>query len=47
VTFSGLGQRAASWVLELGVLTAHLRQAARDQAGLVALVTRPGSAPTL
>ncbi len=47
VAFSGLGQRAASWVLELGVLTAHLRQAARDRAGLVALVTKPGGGPRL
>jgi hypothetical protein len=47
VAFSGLGQRAASWVLELGVLTAHVRQAARDKAALVALVTRPSSGPAL
>ncbi|QRN95816.1 hypothetical protein JRI60_43360 [Archangium violaceum] len=43
VTFSGLGQRSASWIQELGVLTSHLREAAREQAGLVTLVTRPVS----
>ncbi|HEX8823438.1 MAG TPA: hypothetical protein VF794_26160 [Archangium sp.] len=39
VAFSGLGQRAASWIQELGVLTSHVSEAAQAQAGLVALVT--------
>jgi hypothetical protein len=38
--FSGLGPRSASWLQELGVLTSHVRDAAREQAGLVTLVTR-------
>lgn len=38
VAFSGLGPRASSWVQELGVLMSHVRQAALEKAGLVALV---------
>jgi hypothetical protein len=36
--FSGLGERAAAWVQELGVLLAHVREAAHGDAGLVMLV---------
>jgi hypothetical protein len=37
VAFSGLGQRASSWIQELGVLVSHVREAAQHKAGLVAL----------
>ncbi|PTL76391.1 hypothetical protein [Vitiosangium sp. GDMCC 1.1324] len=38
VAFSGLGQRASSWIHELGVLTSHVREAAHEKTGLVSLV---------
>jgi hypothetical protein len=38
VAFSGLGQRSASWVQELGVLTSHVREAAQARVALVSLV---------
>lgn len=41
VIFSGLGQRSASWIQELGVLMSHLREAARERSGLVTLVVPP------
>jgi hypothetical protein len=37
VAFSGLGPRSSSWVQELGVLVSHVREAAQQKAGLVAL----------
>lgn len=40
VVFSGLGPRAPSWIQELGVLCAHVREAHREQAALVSLVTK-------
>ncbi|XXF79146.1 hypothetical protein P2318_05175 [Myxococcaceae bacterium GXIMD 01537] len=40
VAFSGLGQRSTSWVLELGVLASHVREAAKDRAALSVLVTK-------
>ncbi|MBU8896305.1 hypothetical protein DRW03_27875 [Corallococcus sp. H22C18031201] len=40
VAFSGLGPRAASWIRELGALTAHVRSAAQTRQGLASLVTR-------
>jgi hypothetical protein len=40
VTFTGLGERASSWIRELGVLTSHVREAAHEQTGLVAVATR-------
>ena len=40
VAFSGLGHRAPAWVQEIGVMTEHLREAARDKAALITLVTR-------
>ncbi len=40
VVFSGLGPRAPSWIQELGVLCAHVREATREQAALVSLVTK-------
>jgi hypothetical protein len=38
VAFTGLGQRSASWIQELGVLTSHVREAALARDGLVTLV---------
>jgi hypothetical protein len=38
VAFSGLGQRSASWIQELGVLTSHVREAAQAGDALVSLV---------
>lgn len=43
--FSGLGERSASWVKQLGALTSHVREAAQEEAGLVTRVTPPLSAP--
>jgi hypothetical protein len=40
VAFSGLGQRSASWVVELGVLASHVREAAMDRTALAVLVTK-------
>ncbi|MFL5348799.1 MAG: hypothetical protein ACJ8AT_28720 [Hyalangium sp.] len=40
VVFSGLGPRAPSWIQELGVLCAHVREATREHAALVSLVTK-------
>ncbi len=40
VVFSALGPRAPGWIQELGVLTGHLREAARERAALVSLVTK-------
>lgn len=40
VVFSGLGPRAPDWIQELGVLCGHVREAAREQAALVSLVTK-------
>jgi hypothetical protein len=40
VAFSGLGQRAAHWVVELGVLASHVREAAKDRTALAVLVTK-------
>ncbi|MFP2905239.1 hypothetical protein ACLESD_09315 [Pyxidicoccus sp. 3LFB2] len=40
VSFSGLGARAANWIVELGALTAHIRHAALAKQGLAALVTK-------
>jgi hypothetical protein len=40
VAFSGLGPRAPSWLLELGVIAGHVREAAQAQAALVSLVTK-------
>jgi hypothetical protein len=40
VAFSGLGQRSTSWVVELGVLASHVREAAKDRMALAVLVTK-------
>lgn len=40
VAFSGLGQRSASWVQELGVLASHVREAAKERMALSVLVTK-------
>lgn len=40
VAFSGLGPRAANWILEMGALTAHVRTAALAKQGLAAMVTK-------
>lgn len=40
VAFSGLGQRSTSWVVELGVLASHVREAAKDRTALAVLVTK-------
>lgn len=40
VVFSGLGPRAPNWIQELGVISSHVREAAREQAALVSLVTK-------
>jgi len=40
VAFSGLGPRAPSWLLEVGVIASHVREAAHEHAALVSLVTR-------
>ncbi len=44
VAFSGLGQRSSNWVLEMGVLTSHVREAAKERAALSVLVHK-GFAP--
>jgi hypothetical protein len=38
VAFSGLGQRAASWVRELGELARQIRSAAEREQGLTILI---------
>jgi hypothetical protein len=40
VAFSGLGPRAANWIIELGALTSRVRAAAMAKQGLAALVTK-------
>jgi hypothetical protein len=40
VAFSGLGPRAPSWLLELGVIASHVREAAQEHSALVSLVTK-------
>ena len=40
VAFSGLGQRSTTWVVELGVLASHVREAAKDRTALSVLVTK-------
>jgi hypothetical protein len=40
VAFSGLGPRAPSWLLELGVIAGHVREAALEHSALVSLVTK-------
>jgi hypothetical protein len=40
VVFSGLGPRAPGWILELGVISGHVREAALERAALVSLVTK-------
>lgn len=40
VAFSGLGPRSANWVMELGVLASHVREAAKERTALSVLVTK-------